>query len=135
MRGTRPAERFPAIGTVENPAMMFDGRNLLLAYAVAPVDGGGCAVFRFENVVSFEMSPMNIDGLGAATVPVTAWDIMEITGSPLTQKWSALKARHWTLSFNDATVSVVFAIVRDAQIMPDTPVPTEALGRYINERK
>jgi hypothetical protein len=133
MKGTRPAERYPAIGTVENPAMLFDGRNLLLAYAIAPVDGGGCAILQFDDVFSFELSPMNIEGLGAATSPVSAWDITEVTGSALTGKWTPLKARFWTLSFNDSTVFVVFQALRDVQIMPNTSLPTDAINRYLTK--
>jgi hypothetical protein len=112
MKGIRPSETLPKLDTVENPTYFHNGHNLLLAYEVALSDGGGCAVLEFSNVLSFEMSPMNIDGLAQSSVPVEAWGFTEVLDSEKTRKWHYLKLRYWTISFNDCTLLITFVTVR-----------------------
>jgi F420-0:gamma-glutamyl ligase-like protein len=131
MRGTRPSETLPAIGTIENPALFFDGNHLMLAYAIAPVDGGGCAVLKFAGVIKFETLPMNVDGLGAAKVPVSAWAFTEVFHSEATMKWAALNPRFWTVSFTDVTLYVLFKAFTVLEITRSDVTPAAALLGYL----
>jgi hypothetical protein len=67
MEGKPPEEVFPAIGTVENPAIFYDGRDLLLCYEVAPVDDGGTVILAFNDVIFFEQNPHNVPRGSATT--------------------------------------------------------------------
>jgi hypothetical protein len=127
MESKTPEENFPAIGTIQNPALFFDGYDLLLSYDIAPIAGGGIAILKFLDVIHFENNPINVEGLRNARYPTKAWDFTEIYDSDRTAKWKALSPRFWTISFNDVTVEVIFS---EVQIVHETRLakrPSEAL--------
>lgn len=126
-----PKEDFPAIGTIENPAMFFDGSDLLLSYDIAPVAGGGIAVLKFSNVIHFEKNPVNVEGLRDAKYPTKAWDFTEIYDSDRTIRWKALSPRFWTISFNDVTVEIIFSEVHMIHEARRVETPSEALVRLL----
>jgi hypothetical protein len=133
MKSSRPQEEFPSIGTIENPAMFFDGSDLLLSYDIAPVAGGGIAILKFSRVVHFGQIPVNVEGLRDARYPTTAWDFTEVYDSDRTTKWKALLPRFWTISFNDLTVEVVFSDVKIVHETRQVGRPSEALVRLISD--
>ena len=131
MEGIRPNETFPLIGTVENPAVFSDGRDLLLSYEIAPVAGGGIAILKFSDVIHFEQNPINVEGLKDAVFPAKPWDFTEVFGSDRTTRWKALEPRFWTISFNDVTVEVVFSKVHKAHETREGVRPPDALAGYL----
>jgi hypothetical protein len=131
MESKTPQEDFPAIGTVENPAIFSDGSDLLLSYDIAPVAGGGVAILKFSDVIHFEQNPMNVKGLGHAKYPTKAWDFTEVYGSERTTKWKALSPRFWTISFNDVTVEIVFSKVKIVQETRQAVGPSAALVGFL----
>lgn len=131
MESKTPKEDFPAIGTIKNPAMFFDGSDLLLSYDIAPVVGGGIAVLRFSNVIHFEKNPVNVEGLRDAKYPTKAWDFTEIYDSDRTTRWKALSPRFWTISFNDVTVEIIFSEVQMIHETRHAETPPEALVRLL----
>lgn len=131
MESKRPKENFPAIGTIENPAVFFDGSDLLLSYDIAPVAGGGVAVLKFSDVIYFEKNPINVEGLRNAKYPTKAWDFTEIDESDRTARWKALSPRFWTISFNDVTVEIIFSKVQMIHEARRAETPSEALVRLL----
>ena len=131
MESNRPQEAFPSIGTIENPAMFFDGSDLLLSYDIAPVAGGGIAILKFSDVIHFEQNPINVEGLRDAKFPTRAWDFTEVFFSDRTTKWKALSPRLWTISFNDVTVVVVFSEVKIVHETRQAERPSDALVRLL----
>ncbi|MEO9826784.1 MAG: hypothetical protein ABJF50_20465 [Paracoccaceae bacterium] len=131
MESKAPQEDFPAIGTVENPAMFFDGSDLLLSYDIAPVAGGGIAILKFSGVIYFEKNPINVEGLRNAKYPTKAWDFTEVYDSDRTTKWNALSPRFWTVSFNDVTVEIVFSETQIVHKTQRAERPSEALVRLL----
>lgn len=131
MEGIPPKESFPLIGTVENPALFSDGRDLLLSYEIAPAAGGGIAILRFSDVIHFEQNPINVEGLRDAPYPTKPWDFTEVFGSERTIRWKALLPRFWTISFNDVTVEVVFSGVQKAHETREVIGPSDALADFL----
>lgn len=132
MEGKRPEEVFPAIGTVENPAVFHDGRDLLLCYEVAPVDDGGTVVLAFSDVIFFEQNPHNVpEGLRDYKYPIDAWDFTEVWGSDRNERWGALGCRFWTISFNDVAVEIVFSEVRQLHRVREPNAPHDALLEFL----
>ncbi len=135
MEGRTPPEKFPQIGTVEDPALFRDcDRNLLLSYEIAPVDGGGNAILEFSDVVYYEQNPNNVhEGLRNSKYPVRHWDFTEIWGSDRTDKWSSqhFPRRFWTISFNDWMVEVVFSGVKLVQESREEIAPDAGLLNYL----
>ncbi len=131
MESTRPKEDFPTIGTIEKPAMFFDGYDLLLSYDIAPVAGGGIAILKFSDVIHFEQNPTNVEGLRNALYPTKAWDFTEVCGSERTTKWKALSPRFWTISFNDVTVEIVFSEVKKVHETRQVSKPIKELARLL----
>ncbi len=131
---TVPAEKLPTLGTVENPAIFYDGANALLAYQVAPVEGGGTAVLAFEDVFDLRILPLTVESLGSHNVPARPYAITEVSGTTRTEKWQALAARFWTLSFNDELVEIVFRKVSPLEQKRDEPSPSRALAKVIASR-
>ncbi len=132
MESKIPKEAFPMIGTVENPALFFDGENLFLSYEIAPAAGGGIAILIFYDVIYFEKNPINVDGIMTSRYPVSPWNFTEVTGSDRTAKWRALKPRFWTISFNDRTVEVVFSKVQKVHEIRDVVSPSSALKGFLS---
>lgn len=131
MEGRAAQEPFPQIGTVENPALFFDGSDFFPCYDLAPASGGGTAILRFSHVVQFEKTPVDVEGLHAARYPATPWEFTEITGSDRTAKRQHLRLRFWTISFNDVTVEIVFAGVEMVQQSTEVLPPSQALLRFL----
>ena len=135
MEHTSPPERFPQIGTVEDPAYFRDcERRLLLCYEIAPVDGGGNVILEFSDVVYFEQNPNNApEGLRNSKYPVRAWGFAEVAGSDRNVKWSThyFPRRFWTISFNDWMVEVVFSGVRQVLVSRESVTPDIALMDYL----
>ena len=127
-------DNFPAIGTIEDPAYAWVGRNLLLAYQIAPVDGGGCALFLFSDASDVSIFPLNVEGFAknksGPYVPeifIEPWQISEINGDPKTQHWKVLKSRRWMMSFMDWTMDIVFGDVELKEICADIEMPEQLL--------
>lgn len=132
-------DNFPAIGTVEDPAYAWVGRNLLLAYQIAPVEGGGCALVLFDDASDVSIFPLNVEGLAknksGPYVPeffIEPWQISEISGDPKTQHWKVLKARRWMISFMDWTMDIVFGDVALKEICADIEMPEQFLLERIH---
>ena len=135
MEGKSPSETFPTIGTVEDPALFCDGRNLFLCYEIAPADNGGNAILAFSDVVYFEQNPNNVhEGLRASAYPVRAWDFTEVLGSDRTERWRGIPRRFWTISFNDMMVEVVFSAVRHVHETRESISPQAALLDFLVKR-
>jgi hypothetical protein len=134
MEARPPQETFPSIGTVENPALFFDGHDLLLCYEIAPVKDGGNAILAFSGVVYFEKNPNNVKGLRAAKYPVRPWDFTEVLGSDRTERWRSLNLRFWTISFNDGTIEIVFCEVRQVHETREPVLPHVALLDFLRLR-
>lgn len=126
-----PAEKLPALGTVENPAIFYDGANALLAYQVAPVDGGGSVVLACDDVFDLRILPLTVESLGEAELPARPWSITEITGSQRTAHWTHLSPRLWTLSFNDELIEIVFHNLSLADHVNDDRLPARVLAEFI----
>ena len=111
MQVLEPLETFPEIGTVANPAVLYDGNDVLLCYDASIRSGGGNVVLKFGNVIDFRISPMNVEGLQECRYPVYPYQFNEVTGGEETGKWCPLNPRLWLISFNDVTIEVLFETV------------------------
>ena len=131
LTGSEPREELPMIETEADPAVFFDGSNLLISYRVAPLSGGGLAILQFSDVLEFNVDPLNVDELSEAPFPVTAWSFTEITGSKKISRWAAQAPRYWSISFNDMTLLVLFERVRLAAQTQEPLSPAKALGRFL----
>ena len=114
-----PQEAFPEIGTVENPAVFYDGRDAFVCYEASIRSGGGNVVLKFEDVIELRKTPINVEGLRECRYPVNPWAFNEVIGGVETARWHALKMRLWLISFNDIMIEVLFRTVavigRDAE--------------------
>ncbi|AIC26255.1 hypothetical protein IE4771_CH01104 [Rhizobium etli bv. mimosae str. IE4771] len=106
-----PQEAFPELGTVANPAVLFDGNDAFICYEASVRAGGGNVVLKFGDVIDFRITPMNVEGLKACRYPVNPWTFNEVVGGEETTKWNALNPRLWLISFNDLMVEVLFETV------------------------
>jgi len=131
MHGEILSEQFPLIGTVANPAILYDEENLLLCYKIAPISGGGVAILEFRDVFDFRINPLNVEGLGNSKYPVNAWSFTEVTGADKNDKWSVLKPRFWTVSFNDLTIEILFDSVKMQMETRDDTSPAVALKQFV----
>lgn len=111
MQVLEPKEAFPEIGTVANPAVLYDGNDVLLCYEASTHSGGGNVLLKFGDVIDFRISPMNVEGLRECRYPVHPWQFNEIAGGEEAGKWISLKPRLWLISFNDVTIEVLFGTV------------------------
>jgi hypothetical protein len=132
-------DNFPTIGTVEDPAYAWVGRNLLLAYQIAPVDGGGCALVLFTDASDVSIFPLNVEGFGknksgpyVREFAIQPWQINEISGDPKTQYWKVLKLRRWMISFEDFTMDIVFEDVELKEVSADIQMPDQMLLERID---
>lgn len=131
---TDQSEKLPALGTVEPPAIFYDGADVLLAYQVAPAEGGGTAVLAFRHVFDLRILPLTVESLGGHDVPARPYAITEVSGTPRTEKWRALAPRLWTLSFNDELVDITFRTVAILARDEETAAPSRALSEVIASR-
>lgn len=131
MKSAAPLERFPAIGTVESPALFYDGADILLCYQIAPVAGGGNALLAFTGVFDLRINPTNIQGLASSELPVKPWDFLEISNARRIQRWASLNPRLWTISFNDEMVEIVFKSVELVLQTQDQASPSACLRQFL----
>lgn len=106
-----PQEAFPALGTVANPAVLYDGLSAFVCYEAAPSAGGGNVVLKFGDVIDFRITPMNVDGLPECRYPIRPWAFNEVVDGDEAAKWKVLNPRFWLISFNDVTIEVLFETV------------------------
>jgi hypothetical protein len=102
----------PEPGIPELPALLSDSENLWLAYVVAPSTDERFAVVRFSGVIDHRLSPINDEGLGKhpyAKAGLQWYSFNELTDSEEINRWTALRARHWVVTFKDNTLEVVAA--------------------------
>ncbi|QRY68723.1 hypothetical protein JVX98_10760 [Ensifer sp. PDNC004] len=106
-----PPEAFPALGTVANPAVLYDGLSAFVCYEAAPSAGGGNVVLKFGEVIDFRISPMTVEGLRDCRYPIRPWEFNEVADSDEAAKWKVLSPRFWLISFTDVTIEVLFETV------------------------
>ncbi|WP_373236176.1 hypothetical protein [Cohaesibacter celericrescens] len=130
----------PAIGTVEDPSFIWKDRTAYLAYQIAPVDGSGCALLRFRNVIEASIIPLNTEGLFKNTsgpyvpeFPIKPWEVNEIRNDSKTVYWKALNARRWQISFEDWTVDIISEQLELLTIDKNTQFPEEILHANIEK--
>lgn len=111
MQVSVPLEVFPELGTVANPAVLYDGNDAFVCYEASVRAGGGNVVLKFAEVIDFRITPMNVEGLKECRYPVHPWTFTEIVGGEETSKWTALNPRFWLISFNDVMIEVLFETV------------------------
>ncbi|KAA0700148.1 hypothetical protein DTW90_00030 [Neorhizobium sp. P12A] len=104
-------EAFAELGKVANPAAFFDGNDAFICYEASVRAGGGNVVLRFEDVIDFRITPMNVEGLKECRYPIQPWAFNEILDSEEASRWKALKPRFWLISLNDVTIEVLFDTV------------------------
>lgn len=129
--GSKPAEYLPAIGTVENAVVYYDGKNLHLFYQIAPADCDGVAVIKFEHVINFRVHPMDLENLGQTDYPASPWEFTEVYGADKTDYRRGHDGRFWIISFNDETIEVVFRAVKLLFETRETNSPNEALITFL----
>ncbi|NKL33780.1 hypothetical protein [Rhizobium indicum] len=111
MQVSSPQEAYPQIGTVANPAVLYDGNDAFVCYEASARGGGYNVVLKFGEVIDFRITPMNVHGLRECRYPVNPWAFNEIIGGEETAKWKALNPRLWLISFNDVMIEVIFETV------------------------
>lgn len=111
MQVSTPQEDFPELGTVANPAVLYDGNDAFVCYEASVRAGGGDVVIKFGAVIDFRITPMNVEGLKECRYPVHPWTFNEIFGGKETSQSRPLNPRFWLISFNDIMVEVLFETV------------------------
>ncbi|RVH23527.1 hypothetical protein CN211_32770 [Sinorhizobium meliloti] len=111
MQVSVPPEAFPELGTVSNPAILYDGHDVLVCYEASVRAGGGNVVIKFGEVIDFRIRPMSVHGLKECRYRVSPWAFNEIVGAEETSEWKALNPRFWLVSFNDVMIEVLFETV------------------------
>ncbi|NTF32942.1 hypothetical protein G6L88_12860 [Rhizobium skierniewicense] len=119
MQVSSPEEAFPELGTVANPAVIYDGNDAFVCYEASARAGGGNVVIKFGEVIDFRITPMSVERLKDCRYPVNPWTINEVLEGAEATDWKALNPRFWLISFNDITIEVLFETVslvsRDAK--------------------
>ena len=111
MQVLSPEEAFPELGTVANPAVIYDGNDAFVCYEASNRAGGGNVVIKFGDVIDFRITPVNAEGLKDCRYPVNPWTFNEVLEAAETRDWTALNPRFWLISFNDVTIEVLFETV------------------------
>lgn len=111
MQVSSPKEAFPELGTVANPAVIYDGNDAFVCYETSVRAGGGNVVIKFGEVIEFRITPMNVEGLKDCRYPINPWTFNEVLEGAETTGWTALNPRFWLISFNDVTIEVLFETV------------------------
>lgn len=123
----------PELAIPEMPAILSESSDLWLAYETTSAPRGQVyAVIRFRHVIDHRLSPINDEGLGQhpyATVGLRWYSFNEIRGSQETARWSALNARHWVITFKDATLDVV---AKDAEVIANDLQTTSPLAALLS---
>lgn len=125
----------PELAIPDVPAVFCDSSDLWLAYR----SHGGYAIVRFVGTIDHRLSPINDEGLGKhpyAKAGLQFYAFNEITGSAEAVRWSALRARHWAVTFKDNTLDVVASdakvVARDLQASSPTAALFEFLHREVS---
>lgn len=117
----------PELAIPEDPTLFSDSRNLWLAYETTQEPSGQVfAVIQFVDVIDHRLSPINDEGLGqhpCASASLKYYAFNEVIGSIETQRWAALAARHWVITFKDKTLDVV---ARSAQVVHRNLLSTDS---------
>ncbi|MDF1635129.1 hypothetical protein [Mycoplana sp. MJR14] len=111
MRVQSPKENFPEVGTVANPAALYDGDDAFVCYEASGRMGGGNVVLKFNGDIDFRITPMTVEGLGKCRYPVKPWAFNEVIDVEETDQWKALNPRLWLMSFNDVMIEILFETV------------------------
>ena len=124
----------PEIGIPERPSVFSDSDSLWVAYETPDRLH---AVLEFLQVIDYWFSPINDEGLGQhpyARTGLRFYTVHEVEQSPEAQRWSAVGAKHWILTFKDNTLDVVArgAAVRARAVEADRP--SNALLQYLHEQ-
>ncbi|MHC1548799.1 hypothetical protein [Phyllobacterium sp. K27] len=106
-----PIEALPELGTVSNPAVLYDGNDAYVCYETSDRTGGGNVVLKFGGVIDFRMTPMTAEGLRECRYPIKPWAFNEVFGGEETMRWRALDPRFWLISFNEVTIEIIFETV------------------------
>lgn len=96
----------PELAIPDVPALLCDSENLWLAYR----SNRGHSIVKFVDVIDHRLSPINDEGIGEhlyAGAGLQFYAFNEVIESAETIRWSALKARHWVVTFKDNTLDVV----------------------------
>lgn len=106
-----PREAFPELGTVSNPAVLYDGNDAFVCYEASVRAGRGNVVIKFGEVIDFRVRPMSVEDLKECPYRIRPYAFNEIVGREETSKWRALNPRFWLISFNDVIIEVLFETV------------------------
>lgn len=120
-------DSFPEIGTVENPAVLFDGTHVFVCYEASTRSGGGNVILKFAEVIDFRIAPTTSEGLSAYRYPAKPWAFNKIEGTAETARWPTLKPTFWAISFNDVMLEIVFETVSLICHRADTEPPSKTL--------
>src|SRR6185503_18067200 len=103
----------PELAIPDVPALICDSEHLWLAYR----SYRGYAIIHFVDVIDHRLSPINDEGIAKHpyfSAGLQFYAFNEIAGSAEALRWSALRARHWVVTFKDNTLDV---LATDAKIV------------------
>jgi hypothetical protein len=123
----RTWDEAPELAIPENPAIFSDGNGLWLAYETTKEPRGDIyAVIHFRHVIDHRLSPINDEGLGEhvhAAAGLKWYTFHEVLNSSETNRWSAIHARYWVVTFKEVTLDV---IAETATVVADTVLANNA---------
>lgn len=125
----------PELAIPDVPALLCDSSDLWLCYAMAHTPARRYAIVQFTDVIDHRLSPINDEGIGShpyAKTGLQFYAFNEITGSAETIEWSALRARHWAVTFKDNTLDVVAGGAKVVARDVEAGSPTAALIGFLN---
>lgn len=98
----------PEMGTPESPAILASSTCLWVAYFQPGNET--LAVVRFTGLIDHRLAPINDQGLGRHRYVASGlqpYSFYELAGTEVTNYWRTLGARHWVVTFQDATLDVI----------------------------
>jgi hypothetical protein len=108
MKVTVPKEALPGLDIVASPTVLCDGEDAYVCYRAS---GGGNVVLKFEEVIDFHLTQVNVDGLKGCRYPVQPWKFNEIVGGEEVARWKVLDPRFWIITFRNFTIEILFGTV------------------------
>lgn len=133
----------PKLAIPDMPATLSDSYSLWLAYETTSEPRGSVhAVIQFSDVIDYRQSPINDEGLGQhryAASGLKWYEFNEVLNSEETQRWKALGARHWVVTFKDGTLDVIAVSAKVIAESVSAASPMAALlsviapGRQVHE--
>jgi len=72
---------------------VFFDRNDAYVCDEASLRAGGNVVLKFGDVIDFQITPLNVEGLKECRYPIQPWAFNEILDSEETSRWKALIPR------------------------------------------